>query len=158
MLLTDLLVGLAIAVGLVGILLPVLPGSLLVVAAVLVWALEVSRPAGWVVLGVVVAFVGLGTVVKYAVPGRRLAARGVPGRSLLAGGVLGLVGFFVLPVVGLPVGFVAGVYLAERARVGADHAWASTQAALRAVGLSLLIELVAGLLAALTWLVGAVTV
>jgi uncharacterized protein len=158
MLATDLLVGLVVAVGLVGILVPLLPGSVLVVGAVLVWALAVSRPVGWAVLGVVVALVGLGVVVKYAVPGRRLAARGVPGRSLLAGGAAGVVGFFVLPVVGLPLGFVGGVYLAERLRVGPGSARTSTLAAVRAVGLSLLIELSAGLLAALTWLVAAITV
>ncbi len=158
MLLTDLLVGLVVAVGLVGILVPLMPGSVLVAAAVLVWALVLARPAGWVVLAVVLALVGLGTVVKYAVPGRRLAGRGVPGRTLVAGGAAGVAGFFVLPVVGLPLGFVGGVYLAERLRVGPGRARASTTAAVRAVGLSLLIELVAGLLAALTWLVGALAV
>ena len=38
----ELLVALAIAVGLVGILVPVLPGSVLVLAAILVWAWEVG--------------------------------------------------------------------------------------------------------------------
>ena len=54
---------------------------------------------------------------------------------------LGVVGFFVIPVVGLFVGFVLGIYLAERRRVGQADAWPSTKAALRAVGLSILIEL-----------------
>jgi hypothetical protein len=48
------------------------------------------------------------------------------------------------------------VYLAEVARVGKDQAWPSTTAAVRAVGLSILVELVAGLSAAATWFVGAV--
>ena len=61
---------------------------------------------------------------------------------------LGVVGFFVVPVVGLFVGFVLGVYLAERRRVGGAAAWPSTKEALRAVGLSILIELAAGVLAA----------
>ena len=67
---------------------------------------------------------------------------------------LGVVGFFVVPVVGLFLGFVLGVYLAERRRLGAAGAWPSTKASLRAVGLSILIELVAGVLAAGTWVVG----
>jgi hypothetical protein len=46
------------------------------------------------------------------------------------------------------------VYAAERARVGARAARPSTTAALRAVGLSILIELLAGLAATLTWVVG----
>jgi hypothetical protein len=82
----------------------------------------------------------------------------VPGRTLLAGGVLAVVGFFVIPVVGLPIGFVLGVYLSELQRVGRALAWPRTRSALRAVGVSILIELAAGLLAALTWLVGAVVV
>ena len=44
----DLLAGLAIAVGLVGILLPILPGTLLIAAAVVVWAVVVGQAAGWV--------------------------------------------------------------------------------------------------------------
>jgi len=158
MLLTDLLTGLAIALGLVGIVVPVLPGSVLVLGAVLVWAVVVASTTGWVVFAVATTFLAVGAVVKYAVPGRRLTADGVPRRTLVAGGLLGVVGFFVIPVIGLFIGFVLGVYLAEVHRVGRAVAWPTTRAALRAVGLSVLIELVAGLLAALTWLGGAVLV
>ena len=153
---TDVLVALAIAVGLVGILVPVLPGTVLIAAAVLVWAIGVSSPTGWVVLGLVTVFLAAGTVVKYAVPGRRLQATGVPTRTLVVGGLAGVVGFFVVPVVGLVVGFVAGVYASELQRVGTQRAWGTTKHALRAAGLSVLIELSAGLLAAVTWLAGAV--
>jgi uncharacterized protein YqgC (DUF456 family) len=153
---TDLLVGLAILVGLVGVLVPVLPGTVLIAGAVLVWALVLGRPAGWVVLGAVLLLLGVGAVGKYVVPGRGLRAAGVPHTTLLLGGLLGIVGFFVIPVIGLLVGFVAGVYLAELARVGRALAWPSTRAALKAAGLSVLIELAAALLAAGTWLVGAV--
>jgi uncharacterized protein YqgC (DUF456 family) len=158
MLLTDVLVGAAVLVGLVGIVVPALPGSVLILAAVLVWALEAATRTGWVVFAVVAGLLVVGGVVKYAVPGRRLKAGGVPNRTLLAGAVLGAIGFFVIPVVGLLVGFVLGVYLSEAQRVGREHAWPSTRSALQAVGLSMLIELAAGLLAALGWLVGAVIV
>lgn len=158
MLLTDVLVGAAVLVGLVGIVVPVLPGSVLILAAVLVWALEAATTTGWLVFTVVTVVLVVGAVVKYAVPGRRLKADGVPHRTLLVGALLGVVGFFVIPVVGLLVGFVLGIYLSETRRVGRDLAWPSTRSALRAVGLSLLIELAAGLLAALSWLVGAILV
>lgn len=156
--LTTVLVGIAIAIGIAGIVVPVLPGTLLVLGAILVWALEVGTGTGWVVFAVATTFLVLGTVVKYAVPGRRLKAGGVPTSTLAVGAVLGVVGFFVIPVVGLLVGFVLGVYVAERARVGAAGAWPSTKHALRAVGLSILIEMVAALLAAATWVVGVVVV
>lgn len=151
---TEVLLALVIAVGIVGIVVPVLPGSLLVVGAILVWAMEVGSSRAWTVFAVATTLVVCGTVVKYLVPGRRLKSSGVPGSTLAAGAALGLVGFFVVPVVGLLLGFLAGVYLAERRRVGAALAWPSTRAAIRAVGMSILIELVAALLAAMTWLVG----
>jgi uncharacterized protein YqgC (DUF456 family) len=154
----DLLVGLAVLVGLVGIVVPVLPGSILILGAVLVWAAASGTAVGWVVFALVTTLLVVGGVVKYALPGRGLRTAGVPSRTLIAGGLLGIVGFFVIPVVGLVVGFVLGVYLSELQRVGLDSAWPSTRAALKAAGLSLLIELAAGLLAAATWLVGAVSV
>jgi uncharacterized protein len=154
---TDVLVGLAVLVGLVGIVVPVLPGTLLILAAVLVWAAVTSTTTSWLVLAAVVLFLAAGAVGKYALPSRRLQAAGVPTRTLVAGGLLGLVGFFVIPVVGLVVGFVLGVYLSELQRVGVQAAWPTTRAALAAAGLSMLIELAAGLCAALTWLVAAVT-
>jgi uncharacterized protein len=155
---TDVLVGLAIAVGLVGIVVPVLPGSILILGAVLVWATEARSSTGWLVFAAVTTLLVVGGIVKYAVPGRRLKSVGVPNRSVVAGGLLGIVGFFVIPVVGLVVGFVVGVYLAELLRLGPEGAWPSTRSALGAVGLSMLIELAAGLFAAVTWLLGAVLV
>jgi uncharacterized protein YqgC (DUF456 family) len=153
---TDLLVGLAVLVGLVGIVVPVLPGSILILGAVLVWSVLTATTTGWLVFAVVTTLLVAGGIVKYAVPGRGLRTAGVPNRTLVAGGVLGLVGFFVVPVVGLFLGFVLGVYLSELQRVGTERAWPSTRAALRAVGLSMLIELAAGMLAAATWLAAAV--
>ncbi len=148
----DLVVALAVVVGLVGVVVPVLPGLLLVWAAIAVWSTERQDERAWVVLAVVTALLAVGQVVKVVLPGRRLARAGVPGRTTLAGAGLGVVGFFVLPVVGLPVGFVLGVYLAERARLHRhDLAWPSTLLALSAVGWSVLIELVTGALMAGTW-------
>jgi uncharacterized protein YqgC (DUF456 family) len=152
----EVLVALAIAVGLVGVIVPVLPGSLLVLGAVLVWAWDVATSEGWVVFAIATTFIALGSVVKYVVPGRRLKDNGIPSSTLMLGGVLGIVGFFVIPVVGLLVGFVLGVYLAELRRVGSGAAWPATVHALKAVGLSIVIELLACLLAAATWAVGVV--
>ncbi|WP_432478632.1 DUF456 domain-containing protein [Nocardioides sp. GXQ0305] len=152
----EVVVALAIAVGVVGVVVPLLPGTLLVGAALVVWALETGGRTAWTVVVVALALLVTGALLKYLVPGRRLTASGVPARTLWVGGALGVVGFFVVPVVGLVLGFVLGVYVAERARVGGREAGASTMAALRAVGLSILIEVVAGLLAASVWVAGVV--
>jgi len=145
-----------IALGLAGIVVPVLPGSLLVGAAILVWAIERAEAAAWAVAAVSLALLLVGAVVKYLVPGRRLQRAGVPVSTLVAGGVLGVVGFFVVPVVGLPLGFVLGVYLAEWRRRGHQQAWPATVHAVKAVGLGLAIELLFGVLAACVWVVGVV--
>jgi uncharacterized protein YqgC (DUF456 family) len=152
----EILVALVIAVGLAGVLVPVLPGPLLVGAAILLWAVERGGAIAWTVLVVAIGLLAAGAVVKYLVPGRRLDRAGVPRTAMLAGAALGVVGFFVVPVIGLPLGFVLGVYLLEWRRVGHARAWPATVHALRAVGLGMAIELAFGILAAATWAIGVV--
>jgi uncharacterized protein YqgC (DUF456 family) len=143
--------GLLVLTGLVGILVPVLPGLVLVVGGIGLWAVPRNDAVGWTVLGAAVALAVAGSIVKYLLPGRRMRDAGVPSRTLVMGGVLGIVGFFAVPVVGLFLGFVLGVYLAEVGRVGRARAWPSARHTLGAVGWSVLIELAAGLLAAAIW-------
>jgi uncharacterized protein YqgC (DUF456 family) len=150
--------GLAILVGVLGVLIPVLPGLLLCWLGVLLWVLLGDAGGGrWVVLVLATVIAVGGTVLKYLWPGRRLKSTGVPTSSLVAGGVLGLIGFFVVPVVGLVLGFVLGVWLAERARQGPGRAWPSTKQALTAVGLSMLVEFTAAVGVAAVWVSGLVT-
>ena len=151
----ELIVGLVILVGLVGAVVQVYPGSLIVLAAVLVWGVVTGGGVGWTVAVVAtLAVLGAG-VAKYLIAGRFLTRAGVPGRTMLVGGVLGVILFFVIPVVGLPIGFVAGVYLAERARRRAGgEAWRSTVAAMKATGLTILIELAGALVATGAWVLG----
>ncbi len=152
---TELVVGLVVLVGLVGVVVPLLPGTLLVAGAVVVWAIDDGSVTAWVCTGVALALLAVGVVVKYAVPGKRLKGSGVPTSTLLVGGLVAIVGFFIIPVLGAFVGFVLGVYAAEVRRLGSRQAWPATRSALGAVGLSVLIELVAALLAAAVWLGGA---
>ncbi len=153
----DLLAGAVVLLGLVGIVVPVLPGTLLVAAALLGWAAYVGEPRGWVLVVGGLVVLAAGTALKYVLAGRHLRGHGVPSSTLVLGGLLGIVGFFVLPVIGLPLGFVAGVYLAELRRVGSQLAWPATVAALKAVGIALLVELAAGFTAAVLWLTGALS-
>jgi len=153
---TTLIAALLVAVGLVGILVPILPGSMLVVGGVLVWAWAEGGATAWTVFAVATALVAAGTVVKYVVPGRRLQVAGIPASTQWVGVLVGVVGFFVVPVVGLFLGFVLGVYLAELARVGTKDAWPSTVHSLKAVGLSIVVELIAALGATVVWVGGLV--
>jgi uncharacterized protein len=152
--LVALLSAVLVCVGLVGILVPLLPGTALVLLGVLVWAWYVGSATSWTVLAVAATLLAAGAVVKYVLPGRRLQAAGVPTSTLWAGGAAGVLGFFVVPVVGLVLGFLLGVHLAEVRRVGRVRARTSTVQAVRAVLLSVGVELGAALLATLTWAVG----
>jgi uncharacterized protein YqgC (DUF456 family) len=154
----TVLVGLVMVVGLAGVVIPLLPGTALVLAAGLLWAAVVvdGGTVRWVVLGVMALLFAAGLVLKYALPGRRLAGA-LPRRTLLLGGVGAVVGFFLLPPLGLLLGGVLGVYLAEAQRDRAG-AWRSTVQVLKAVGVGVLAELTAGVLMVGTWLVGVVLV
>jgi uncharacterized protein len=149
------LVALAIAVGLIGIVVPLLPGTLLVFAAIAVWAVVENNVTGWVTLGVVTVFLAAATLVKYLWPMRRMRAADVRTLSLIAGAALGIIGFFVIPVLGLVIGFVLGVYLAELAnRHDQALAWTSTKHAVKGVALSVGVELAGALLATMAWVAG----
>jgi uncharacterized protein len=151
----EVLVGLVILVGLFGAVTQIIPGSIIVLAAVGVWAVMTGGAVAWTVLVVAVVAVVVAAVVKYVLAGRHLKRADVPNRTLLVGGVLGVVGFFAIPVVGLPIGFVAGVYLAEYLRRRDQRlAWVSTRAALAATGITILVELAGALVAAGAWVVG----
>lgn len=147
------LVALVIAVGLVGIVLPIVPGGgFLVLGAIAVWAIVEGTTVSWVTLGIAAAFSLTAEVIKYVWPVRRMRAAEVRTWSLVAGGVLGVIGFFVIPVIGLVIGFVAGVYLAEFAvRRDQRRALASTVHAVKGVALSVGVELAGALLATGAW-------
>ncbi len=149
----EIIVALVIAVGLVGIVVPILPGSVLILAAIAVWAGETGGRSAWLIAAVCAVLLVGGMIVKYLIPGRQLKAA-VPTRTLLLGALGALVGFFVIPVVGALVGFPVGVYLAERVRVGPEQAASSTFAALKAIGVSIAIEFAAAVAAIAVWLVG----
>ncbi|GAA1597327.1 DUF456 domain-containing protein [Actinoplanes couchii] len=153
--LVNILSGLVILTGVIGVLMPVLPGLVLTWVGALLWALLGDAPGGSRTLVAILATVifGLGIVIKFLWPGKKLRNT-VPTSALLAGGVLGVIGFFVVPVVGLVLGFVLGVWLVELNRLGMEKAWPSTRRAIAAVGLSLLVELAAALLIAVVWLFG----
>lgn len=151
----TVLAGLAIIVGLAGIVIPVLPGLVIIWGAVAIWTMVVQSGVAWLVFVLATALALAGWILQYLIPGKRLKAAGVPNRSTIIGLVAGLVGFFVIPVLGLPLGFVAGVYLAELSRVGKSEAWVSTQAAVKAAAISYGIEMLTGALIAGAFVGGA---
>lgn len=149
---TDILVLLAMLVGTAGIVLPVLPGLLVVWLAFLVWAIDQPDGSGWGAFAGASTLYAVGLVAKYVYPGRRLRSAGVQTWVIAVSAVVAVVGLFVIPVVGAPVGFVGAIYLIELVRRRGHYgAWGATKQALRAVGLSVGIELVTALALITVW-------
>ena len=74
----DLVAGLVVLVGLVGIVVPVLPGTLLLVVALLGWAAYVGEPRGWALAVAGLVVLAAGAALKYVLAGRHLRGHGVP--------------------------------------------------------------------------------
>lgn len=144
----DVLVGAAIVVGLLGVVVPVLPGLLLVGAAIGLWA--IADQAWWLlVLTVLITTVSL--ALKIAIPART-ARDSASTAAVAVGAVAALVGFFVIPVVGMIVGFLAGVMATELVRLKDPRpAWQATWATTKGIGISIAVELVAVILMSGLW-------
>ncbi len=154
---TNALVGLAIVVGIVGTIVPILPGAILVGAAIVIWAAVTGGTTAWLVAIAAVLVIAAGQLLKYLVPGKQLKSSGVPNWVMFAGAVAGIVGFFVVPVVGLILGFILGVFLAEAIRLRTFRdAWPTTLQAMKSAGWSVLIEFGSTVLAAAVWVGGVV--
>lgn len=152
----TILCGLAILVGVAGTIIPVLPGSFLIGLSLLAWAIwGGAGTAGWVVFSVGMIFVLAGMAASAVLTGRKLKQHSIPGRSVGTGLVLGVVGMFIIPVVGLFVGFAAGLLLSELHRTRTlGTALASSWEALKATGLGMIVEFGLACLAGSTWVIG----
>ncbi|MEO7446987.1 MAG: DUF456 domain-containing protein [Humibacillus sp.] len=151
---TNVLVAIAMVVGTVGIVVPVLPGLFLVWAATLLWAFEDTTSARWVVLGIATLLYAGGVVAQYLLPGRRMKRAGVDSRIVALALVVAVVGFFVIPVIGAPIGFVGTIFALELVKHhDRGTAWRATSHALRAVALNIGIELATAFAIITTWAV-----
>ena len=149
------LVAVAMAVGISGTVVPLVPGLGLVAAAALAYGLlEGFGGAGGVAFGVIVALAVAGTAAGVVLPRRAAGGAGAPRSSLLLGALGAVIGFFAVPVVGLPLGGAVGIYAGELVRSGdRTVAWRTTKATLKGFGLATLVQLGAGLAMAAVWVV-----
>lgn len=147
------LVALVMAVGLVGVVLPFLPGSGLIWTAGLVFGIvDGFTGVGWVLFGLMTVFALAGTAASVALPHRAGVRAGASRQALGLGVLLGIIGFFLIPVVGLVVGAVAGVLLAEYQRFGDwAAAWRTSKRVIVGFGLGAAAEFVASFAMILCW-------
>ncbi|MCQ1994310.1 DUF456 domain-containing protein [Arthrobacter sp. zg-Y1171] len=151
-LLVTIAAALVIAVGLIGIVVPVLPGSILILIALLGWALGVQSAPAWWSFGIGAVLLIAGMLSSAFLTGRRLKEREIPKRSIVAGVAVGIVGMFTIPAVGLFIGFAVGLLLSEWLRKrDLSAAWSSSVATLKAMGIGILAELALALTAGGLW-------
>lgn len=146
------------AVGIFGIVFPILPGLLLCLGGVLLWATEVGGTRAWVTFGICALLYAIGVILQITIPGRKMRAEGVGMGTVLLGLVAAVIGFFVVPVIGAPLFFVGGIFLVEYARYReVPRAWTATKSALKGVLRSMGVELATAFTIAMVWIGGIVS-
>jgi len=105
-------------IGLVGIVLPLLPGSILIFAAALGYAvLDGFQTVGWVTLVVLGLLAVVATTADLWATSMGARAGGASGWSILAGMLSGLVGLLFFSLPGSIIGALLGMFLVEVFRV-----------------------------------------
>lgn len=153
--LVSVITGVLLVIGALGTIFPILPGSILVIIGLLIWAVVIGGPVGWTVFGIGLLLSGSGMAASALLTGKRLKQREIPNRSILTGAVVGVVGAFAIPVVGLFLGFMLGLYASEWYRLrDPKQAWDASVVAMKSVGLGMLIEFACAGTAIAVWIVG----
>ena len=159
-LLVTIVAGVAILTGIAGTFLPILPGLFLVWAAMLGYGVFVGFGLpGWTAMALATGLLALGLYLNVRIPQRTASISGLSIGSQLASLVLAVVGFFVVPVIGFPLGFVLGVF-AMRYRNTRDgrQAWVSTKATMLALFKASAAQAACGIAMLAIWIGWAVSV
>jgi uncharacterized protein len=142
---------LLIVVGIAGTLLPILPGVALIWASTLVYGLvDGFGTVGWVAFGLITALAVASAWLGVRVPQKAAAGGSIGWRGQLLALGTAVVGFFVIPVLGAALGFVAGVYLAAVIE-DRTHALTTTRSTIRALFIASGIQFAAACTMGLVW-------
>jgi uncharacterized protein YqgC (DUF456 family) len=153
----TVIAGVLLAVAALGTVFPVLPGSLLTVGTLLAWSWILGSTASWTMglLGIAVALVGW--TASTVLTGRNLKQQQIPKGSTLVALLAAIVGMFLIPVVGLFVGFGVGLLGSELVRRrNFPEALRASGSALKAAGTGILVEFGCAAMAASLWVVGVI--
>ena len=143
----TVLVGIVIAVGIAGVVLPVLPGLWLIWGAALVYGFLVGFNGwAWPAMVAMTALAAAGTATIYYLPAKKTGEVGIPGWGQLVIAASAVVGFFVIPIVGAIVGVVVGtlgvaVIVERDLRSAGSTAWSMLVEILKAAAIQLAIAL-----------------
>ena len=149
------LVAIVMVIGVAGTVLPILPGLWLIWAAALVYGLFGGFGlGGWIAMAIITILAAAGTTSGIYLPQRKAASIGVPWWGQLVALVCAVGGFFIVPVIGAPLGFVVGILLVTLARErDFQGALAATWATLKSMLLASGLQFAAGLAMVALWVV-----
>lgn len=149
------LVALTIFIAALGSLTQLYPGNALILIGAIVWAIWHANNVAWVYASVVTLVFVASFFIKWIIPGRYMLRHGVSTGSFVAGVIAGIAGFFLIPLIGLPIGFVLGVYgFAMTKTRSTAEAWKQTKVTLKGVLGTVIIELITTVLAGGIWVLG----
>lgn len=154
----TLVAGLLLAVAAIGTVYPVLPGSVLAIVTLIAWAWIMGSPAAWTaaVIGALIATAGWSA--SAVLTGRKLRQQQIPKLSIVVAVVSAVVGMFLIPVVGLFVGFGGGLLVSEYVRRRDFRAaLTSSVETLKATGIGVLLEFGMVCLAGSVWMIGVIS-
>lgn len=154
----TILAGILLVISALGTIFPVLPGSLLTIGTLLAWGWLLGSTASWWTAGIGMAVALVGWSASAMLTGRKLKEHQVPKGSILFAVIGAIAGAFIIPVVGLFIGFAVGLFAGESVRRRElSGAFSSSWAALKALGLGIVVEFGCVLLASSVWVIGMIT-
>lgn len=153
----TIVAGLLLAVAVLGTIIPVLPGSLLTVLTLLGWAWFIGGPVAWWAAGIGILLALVGLSASTILTGRSMKKQLIPRGSILFAVVLAIIGMFLIPVLGLFIGFAVGLLVGEYVRrKNLPEALKAAGLALKAMGLGMLVEFSCAALASSAWMIGVI--
>ena len=154
----TIVAGLLLAVAAIGTVYPVLPGSVLAIITLIAWAWIMGSSAAWTAAAIASCIAGAGWAASAVLTGRKLKQQQIPKRSIAVAIVSAVVGMFLIPVVGLFVGFGGGLLVSEyMRRRDFRSALSSSVETLKATGIGVLVEFGMVCLAGSVWMIGVIT-
>ena len=153
---SELLIAILMAIGIMGTLIPFIPGLGLVWFAGALWAyFDGGDGTRMWLLAVMTLFAVIGFALQFILPDKAATSDSPPKYTIFIGALAGIVGFFLIPVIGAPIGFLAGVYANYFLNTGnSAQAWSSTIKTAVAFGWAVIAQFVCSFLIAITWIVG----
>ena len=147
--------GAVVAIGLIGTVVPLLPGLWLIWLAMVGYGLlEGFGIVGNAALVAATMALAAGVYLGVRIPQHAASAEGLGPRDQVAGVLFGIAGFFAIPVIGLPLGFVVGVFVLRWLRSrDRQAAWGSSKRTVAALLRASFAQFVAGSAMALSFAV-----